>query len=262
MNLENISYQVKTLAHQVADFIMKEFHGFDRVHVEYKDTNDMVSYVDKQAEKMLVAKLREIVPEAGFIAEEGTGTENKGGLNWVVDPLDGTTNFIHGVPNFSISIALMEDQEVIFGLVFGMNLKECFHAYRGGGAYLNDQPMVVSPQKVLKKGLVATGFPYVDFERMDEYMKILMHMMENCHGLRRMGSAAIDLAYVAAGRFEGFFEYNLKPWDVAAGVILIKEAGGIVSDFQGGSNSVFGREILAAAPGVHQDMLAVVQKHW
>ncbi|MEH0154549.1 inositol monophosphatase family protein [Limibacter armeniacum] len=262
MDLASIARQVKELSQQVRTFIMGEFNGFDRDHVEYKGMNDMVSYVDKTAEKMLVEKLSQIVPEAGFIAEEGTGEKKEGDWNWIVDPLDGTTNFIHGVPTFAISIALMDEENVAFGLVHELNLDECFYAYRGGGAYLNDKPMMVSKQTKLKKGLVATGFPFIDFVKMPQYMEILTDMMKHSHGLRRMGSAAVDMAYVAAGRFEGFFEYNLKPWDVAAGVILVEEAGGNVTDFKGGTDHIFGKEMLAAAPGVHADMLKVIQHWW
>lgn len=262
MNLENICQQVRELSKEVRTFIMGEFAKFDRSHVEYKGLNDMVSYVDKTAETMLVEKLSEIAPEAGFIAEEGSGERKEGAWNWIVDPLDGTTNFIHGVPTFAISIALMDEEQVAFGLVHELNRDECFYAYRGGGTFLNGTPVMVSKEERLKRGLVATGFPYYDFEKMPQYMAILQYMMEKSHGLRRIGSAAVDLAYVASGRFEGFFEYNLNPWDVAAGVILVEEAGGLVTDFKGGEDHTFGREIVAAAPGVHADMLHVIQKHW
>lgn len=262
MDLQETCLQVVHLVKEVGAFIKKEFKEFDRSHVEYKGLNDMVSYVDKQAEKQLVEGLSSIVYNTGFIAEEGTGDKIEGGMNWIIDPLDGTTNFIHGIPAFAISIALMDKDELVLGCVLELNQNECFYAWKDGGAYLDGSRIHVSASDQLKKGLVATGFPYHDFEKMPQYMAILMGMMKGSHGLRRIGSAAVDLAYVACGRFDGFFEYNLRPWDVAGGTIIVKEAGGVVTDFSGGPNSTFGKELLAACPGAHQDMIEIIQKEW
>jgi myo-inositol-1(or 4)-monophosphatase len=214
----------------------------------------------------LVTGLREILPAAGFLTEEGTTEglvlpENPQHLRWIIDPLDGTTNFIHQLPIFAISIALMQENEVLVGVVHEVNRDECFYAWLSGGAYCNGAPIAVSPARTLGESLLATGFPYYNFDRIQAYLAILNELMRHTHGLRRMGSAAVDLAYVACGRFEGYFEYNLKPWDVAAGVLIVQEAGGKVGDFKGGRDYVFGRQ-LVAANAVYDELLAVIQQHW
>lgn len=256
--LEALLQQVKDLTAEVRLFIMNEFNHFDRNQVEYKGLNDMVSYVDREAEKKIVNRLKDLLPDAGFIAEEGTGKANSEGYNWIIDPVDGTTNFVHGVPIFAISIALAHQKDMVVGVVHELNHDECFTAIKGGGAHLNSQPIKVAPTTDLKRGLIATGFPYSTFGKLDRYMEILTEMMEKSHGLRRIGSAAVDLVYVACGRFEGFFEYNLNPWDVAAGALIVEEAGGKVTDFRGGNDPIFGRQILAAC-AVHPDMLSLIQ---
>ncbi len=260
-NLKSLCQSVCDLTSEVRTFIMGEFKKFDRDHIEYKGMNDMVSYVDKEAERRLVERLAELLPEAGFLAEEGSGQLLEGGWNWIVDPLDGTTNFIHGIPMFSISVALAHGPEMHLGVVHELNLDECFYASKGNGAFLNGKPIKVSAETNLSRGLIATGFPYHTFEKMPQYMNILSHMMEHSHGLRRLGSAAVDLAYVASGRFEGFFEYNLNPWDVAAGVCLVEEAGGTVTDFSGTRNSVFGRELIAGC-AVQPQMLKIISENF
>jgi myo-inositol-1(or 4)-monophosphatase len=261
INLEELVVKVADLARKAGAFIRKESETFKSSHIEYKGLNNLVSYVDKEAEKMLVAGLEKMFPEAGFITEEGTATHNDDHYKWIIDPLDGTTNFIHGIPTFAVSIALIRGDKVVLGVVYEVNHDECFYATESGDAYLNGKVMRVSDNKVLKQSLVATGFPFHDFERMPEYMRILHRFMEKTHGLRRIGSAAVDLAYVASGRFEGFFEYNLNAWDVAAGVLLVKRAGGVVTDFKGGDDYVFGRELVAAC-GVHAEMLELIREIW
>jgi len=262
MNLEKICNQVIELSTEVATFISKEFEQFDTDNIEYKGRNDLVSYVDKEAEKRLVNQLEKILPEAGFIAEEGSGSRNPKGYNWIVDPLDGTTNFIHGIPFFAISIALIKDDELQLGVVYSVRQKECFHAVKGGKAYCNQQEISVSKTQALNQGLLATGFPYADFDDVSAYMKALEILMQKCHGLRRIGSAALDLSYVAAGRFNAFFEYNLNSWDVAAGALIVQQAGGKVSDFNNGNDYVFGKQILAAASENSQkEILEIVEKY-
>jgi len=246
---------------EVGDFIRREYHNFNREDIEYKGLNDLVSYVDRQAEKKLVEDFREILPQAGFITEEDTINIRKEEYNWVIDPLDGTTNFIHGIPYFTISIALLQNDKPVLAIVYEIIRDELFHALEGEKAYLNDSVIRVSKCENLEKGLVATGFPYHNFELLDTYFDMLKTFMKNCHGLRRMGSAALDLAYVACGRFEGFFEYNLNPWAVAAGAFLVKQAGGVVTDFKGGDDYIFGREILAGNQ-VHPEMWKIIQKYW
>ncbi|MFY7826286.1 MAG: inositol monophosphatase family protein [Flectobacillus sp.] len=262
MNLQHITEQVALLTRKTALFVKEAASEFSRDSIEYKGLNDLVSYVDKETEIRLVEGLRQILPEAGFIAEEGTAerTEDQE-YAWIVDPVDGTTNYMHGLPVFAISIALMHHDKIVSGVVMEINREECFTAWLGGGAYLDGKPIKVSSANQLKDSLLATGFPYYDFKQTDQYLAILKELMQKSHGLRRMGSAAVDLVYTACGRFEGFFEYNLKPWDVAAGTLIVQEAGGIVSDFKGGDDFIFGRELIAACGAFHE-LKEVIQKHW
>lgn len=261
MNLKDITQQVIALSLECGAFIRKEAETFDYEHVEIKGKNDLVSYVDKETEATMVERLKEILPEAGFITEEGTEEHTDADFHWIIDPLDGTTNFIHGLPIYSTSIALAQGKEVVSGVVYDIGRDDCFHAYKGGGAFCNRKPIHCSNLPTLSDSLLATGFPYHDFERMNEYLTILNELMKNAHGLRRLGSAAIDLVYVGMGRYEGYFEYNLNPWDIAAGALIVQEAGGKVTDFKGGDNYLFGREILAANT-IHEEMLAIIKKHW
>ena len=251
-----------TLIKEVGGFIKTEGQNFDRSNIEHKGLNDLVSYVDKEAEKKLVKGLAKILPGSGFIAEEGTAEAGNEEYKWIVDPLDGTTNFLHSLPCFAISVGLLHRDTLVLGIVYEINGDECFWATRGGGAFCNGKPIKVSPIGQLKDSLLATGFPYYDFGRMPEYLSILNHFMEKTHGLRRMGSAAVDLVYTAIGRFEGFYEYNLNPWDVAGGIIIVQEAGGQVSDFKGGEDYLFGREILATNGSVHAETLTAIQERW
>lgn len=260
--LAEILESTQNIAKEVGAFIRKERQHFDVDKVEHKGFNDLVSYVDKEAERMIVEKLSPILPEAGFITEEGTNTTQAEVYNWVIDPLDGTTNFIHGIPNFSVSIALMENDQVILGVVYEVNRHECFYAQKGGGAFCNDTRIKVSEAPDLSASLIATGFPYYNFELIDRYLNSMKALMQKTHGLRRLGSAAVDLCYVAAGRTEGFFEYNLNSYDVAAGAIIVSEAGGTVTDFAGGSDYVFGRKIVASNGKIHSEFLAVLSEFW
>lgn len=263
MNLENVCRNVIDIATEVGKFIQKEAKNFTLSQIEHKGINDLVSYVDREAERMLVEQLKELVHESGFITEENEKYKKLTDqpYHWVIDPLDGTTNFMHGLPIYAISIALMDHERVLLGLVYELNRDEVFYAVQGKGAYLNHQRMHVSGVEHLRDGLLATGFPYRDFAQVPAYLEIIRELLQKSHGVRRIGSASVDLAYVAAGRFEGFFEYNLNPWDVAAGALLVEEAGGIVSTFDGGRDFIFGKEILAACK-VHPEILYLIQKHW
>ncbi|MFY0627799.1 MAG: inositol monophosphatase [Reichenbachiella sp.] len=261
MNFQSITQQVVELSLECGAFMKKERETFSWSKVEFKGKNNLVSYVDKETEKMIVSKLKKVLPQAGFITEEGTVKTGEESYKWIIDPLDGTTNYIHGVPCYSTSIALVKDTELLLGVVFDVVRDNCYYAYKGGGSFCNGMPIQVSENSNLENALIATGFPYYNFDRMENYLNILKDLMKECHGLRRWGSAAIDLIFTATGYFEGFFEYNLNPWDVAAGIIIVQEAGGTVTDFSGGDNYLFGREIVAAN-GVHPEFLAVVKKHW
>ena len=210
---------------------------------------------------MIVQELKKLLPEAGFITEEATIDQEKKNYTWVIDPLDGTTNFVHGIPNYCVSIGLMNGDDIVSGVVYEVANDECFTAWKDGGAYLNNEVIHVSDASRIDDCVFATGFPIHNFKHINEYLAILNELMKNTHGLRRMGSAAADMAYVACGRYGGFFEYNLNPWDVAAGVILVKEAGGSVTDFGGGNHFLFGKE-LACGGNVHAELLNVIKKHW
>ena len=202
--------------------------------------------MDKKAEQILVSGLSKLLPESGFIAEEGTSVKHGETYNWVIDPVDGTTNFIHGVYPFAISVALIEKEELIAGIVYEFGLDEYFYSWKGGGAWLNGNPIKVSEVSTVGQALIATGFPYTNFTYLKEFMNSMDYFMKNSHGLRRLGSAATDIAYVACGRYDGFYEYGLNPWDIAAGILLVREAGGEVSDFNGNKEPLFSGDIICA----------------
>lgn len=262
IELEKLCSQVTEVAIKAGNFIEAEAARFKSDSVEYKDVNNVVSYVDKEAEKLIVNELSRLLPEAGFITEEGTvETEDKEALNWIIDPLDGTANFIHAVPNYSVSLALSLGKDVLLGVIYHIPAKEVYHAIKNGGAYCNGKAIKTADNKHLGQSLLATGFPYYKFENMDKYLLILESLMQKTHGLRRFGSAAIDLAYVACGYFDGFYEYNLNSWDMAAGVLMVKEAGGTVTDFKGGDTYLFGGDVVAGN-AVHPELLNEIQRFW
>lgn len=264
MNLKDIERNVIGVCQEVGEFIYTEGSNFDLKRIEQKDGfANLVSYVDKEAERRLVKAFHEILPEAGFITEEGTVEQSKSNeYNWIIDPLDGTTNFLHGLPIYAISVGLTRRDKPILGVVYHIVRKECFHAIEDGNAYCNDKIIHVSAVPTLQESLLATGFPYYHFDKRDKYLDIIKEFLEHSHGIRRLGSAAIDLAYVACGRIEGYFEYNLNAWDVAGGVIIVRQAGGIVTDFKGGNDFLFGGELCAASKNVHPEMLDLVKRKW
>ncbi len=242
------------MAVETGDFLRDERERIGSLAVETKGVHDYVTQFDKESERRIVTRLRELLPESGFIAEEGTATRNGQEKHlWIIDPLDGTTNYIHGVRTTCVSIALLENGVTVIGVVYELWSQECFYAYKDGGAYLNGQEIHVSRVQKMNDALLATGFPYTNFSRLGQYMKYLQWTMKNTHGLRRFGSAAADLAYTACGRIDGFFEYGLQPYDVAAGAFLVKQAGGKVSDFAGGNNWLFGGEIVACGEGLYPE---------
>lgn len=262
MQLQQITNSVVEIAKQAGDFIRQERSNFNSDRVEYKGLNDMVSYVDKGAEKIIVSGLEELLPEAGFITEEQTKSHIADRYNWIIDPLDGTTNFIHGLPVFSVSIALKEYDDLVMGVVYEINQDECFYAWKGAPAYLNGKEIKVSNAPKIADSLIATGFPYYDFSKQPQYIELFTYLMKNCHGLRRLGSAAVDLAYTACGRFDAYYEYNLNAWDAAAGVVIVRQAGGEVVNFSGGNEVLDSRELLATNGKVTQEMLGAVEKYF
>ncbi|HNR48038.1 MAG TPA: inositol monophosphatase family protein [Bacteroidia bacterium] len=260
MNFGLITKQTCEAAQEASDFIRKESLTFDKSKVEHKGLHDLVSYVDKTSEKILVDRLGKIFPEAGFITEESTVARSDKEYNWIIDPLDGTTNFIHGLPCYCVSIALMSAEKLEIGVVLEINFNECFYGWHKGGAYMNGKRIAVTSTPSLQHTLLATGFPYTDYSHMEEYMKVFDYCMRNTRGIRRLGSAAADLAYTACGRLDGFFEYGLNAWDVAGGALLVKEAGGRVSDFSGQNNFLFGAELVATNFSVYNEFMEVIKK--
>lgn len=257
-DLKSLCVEIENAAREAARFILKESEVFDINNAESKGVNNFVSYVDKGSERMLIDRLAQLIPEAGFIAEEGTSEKTGLKYNWVIDPLDGTTNFLHRVHPYAVSIGLREDDEVIAGVVHEVSGNETFTAWKGGGAWLNGKRIHVSETPKVSESLIATGFPYNLFDRLNPYMELLKYMVMNSHGVRRLGSASIDLAYVACGRFDCFFEYDLKPWDIAAGLLLVTEAGGRFSDFSGNTKGLTGDETIAANELVYSELLEII----
>ncbi len=259
MNLKDICFEVIGLVKETGDYVVEAGEGDNKFSIESKGKNNYVTEIDKKSEQKLVDGLLKILPESGFIAEEGTG-EKAERYNWVIDPIDGTTNFIHGLPPYAISVALMEQEEIILGVIYEMGLKECFYTWKNAPAYLDGKEIHVSSTAEVSGALIATGFPYTNYGRMTEFMETLGYFMENSHGLRRLGSAATDIAYVACGRFDAFYEYGLNPWDIAAGVLLVKQAGGRVSDFNGGGDYLFGKDIITSNSGIFAEFQGTIRK--
>lgn len=256
MDLNDLLERTIEISKEAGAFIRRERQIFDIAKVEQKGINDLVSYVDKQAEQLIVDALAKLLPQAGFITEEGTSTVVGERFNWIIDPLDGTTNFIHGLPFYAVSIGLQENEEIILGVVYEVSNSECFYAIRGGGAFCNETPIHVSLAPDLSSSLIATGFPYDGLGQTDAFLAVLKSVMGTSHGFRRLGSAALDLCYVACGRVDGYFQHNLKPYDVAGGLIIVKEAGGKVTDFKGGSDYIFGGEMVATNALIHEQLLS------
>ena len=260
-SLKHITGQVETLSKEIGNWMKAQTTVSENI-AEVKSENNLVTYVDKESERRFVEGLKHILPEAGFVAEEGTGAPAASGLNWVIDPLDGTTNFVHGMPVWCTSIGLCQGNEAIAGVIYDPSSNECFTAWKGGGAFLNGQPIRISAIPSLEQSLFATGFPYDDFGREEAYIALFRDMMRSTRGLRRLGSAALDMAWTACGRVEGFYEYGLNPWDVAAGCIIVKEAGGTVTDFSGGDNYIFGDDLVCTNGSVQAEMLAKIARYF
>jgi myo-inositol-1(or 4)-monophosphatase len=262
MNYELLCSKVIAITRLTGNFIRKEAMSFDSKSIEYKGLNDMVSYVDKNAEKQLVRNLSKLLPGAGFITEEETINTVGKTYTWIIDPLDGTTNFIHGIPTYAVSIALYEEDQPVIGVVYEINRGEMFFTFKGGAAYLNNKEIRVSQATDLSQCLLATGFPYYQFDKQPQYIQLFTDMMQKCHGLRRIGSAAVDLAYVACGRFDAYFEYNLNSYDVAAGAYLVQQAGGKTMNFSGGAEFLEKREMLATNGLITEEILATINKYF
>ncbi len=245
-------------ATKAARGLVRDFGEIENLQVSKKGPADFVTTADKKAEEVLVAGLTKARPRFGFLLEEsgkieGADTSNR----WIIDPLDGTTNFLHGIPHFSISIALERDGEPVAGVIYEPITDQMFWAEKGQGAYLNGRRIRVSARRRLEESLFATGIPFAGKQDHDRFLSQLKAVMAVSAGVRRFGSAALDLAYVAAGRYEGFWEFGLHPWDIAAGIVLVREAGGFVTDIGGGGMMESG-EILAANDSLHGPLLKIL----
>jgi len=258
IDYKHICHAVCDIAREAGDFIRQHVGSIQTENIDVKGQHDLVTFVDEGAEKLIVEKLKVLLPESGFIAEEGTDSTKGEKYNWIIDPLDGTTNFIHSLGPFAVSIALQEGNNTVIGVVYEITLDECFSAYKGSCAHLNGRKIETSTTDNYSDSLIATGFPFRDYSKLDEYLKVLTYYIENTRGVRRMGSAATDLVYLAAGRFDVFFEYALKPWDVAAGAYIVQRAGGVISDFNGGDDYIFGEQILATNAYLYNSSLECV----
>ena len=260
--LELLTKKVVKISQGVGEFLKGEISKISKSDIEEKGVHDLVTYVDKTAEKMLVSALSELLPDSGFIAEEGTSTKKGELYNWIIDPLDGTTNYIHGVPLYAVSLALKYNDDIVLGVIYEPNLKECFYSWKDAPSYLNGDIINVSETNTVNDALFATGFPYYDYNRLDEFISFFKYMMQYSRGIRRLGTAAMDLAYVACGRYDGFYEYGLRAWDVAAGTLIVKNAGGLNMDFNGGDDFIFGKEIISVNAHVSDEFLTLMKKYF
>ncbi len=242
-------------ARSVAKRLTDRFEHRHELTTRKKGVNDLVSDADTETESEIIRQLKTSYPKYKVLAEESGGAIPRQGFCWIIDPIDGTTNFIHGVPHFSISIALAENGAVIGGLVFDPMRNEMFVGENGRGAFLNDYRIRVGSTSTLEESLLSTGFPHKDRDKLDKYMEVFKTLFAQSRGIRRQGSAALDLAYVAAGRYDGFWESGLSRWDIAAGTIILAEAGGYVTDFKGGRGFLDSGEIIAANPKIHAMLL-------
>ena len=228
------------------------------VETKKGEVRNLVSEIDKMSEEKIIGTIKRHFPNHAILAEESGGTESQAEYKWIIDPLDGTTNYTHGFPVFCVSIGIEHKEKLIAGVIYDPNFDELFTAERGKGAFLNGKKISVSKRATLNESMLVTGFPYNISENPNRAIERFINFLVKAQAVRRMGSAAIDLAYVAAGRYEGFWEVALNPWDVAAGVLLIEEAGGKVTSFDGGAYSIYKPELLASNGIVHQQMIEVV----
>ncbi len=249
-----------TAARLAGDIIINNLGHLSKEDVQTKQAFDFVTKVDRWSEAVIMQTIREKFPSHLFLTEETLKQEDTGDYRWIIDPLDGTTNYIHSYPMFSVSIALEYQREVVLGVVFDPLRDELFHAVKDKGSFLNNKKISVSEVNAPQRSLIATGFPFRAKGMIDHYLSAFKEIFLDVSDIRRAGSAAIDLAYVAAGRFEGFFELALSPWDVAAGSILIAGAGGTITDFGGGNDYLLTGNIIAGNIHAHSEMLQVVRR--
>lgn len=257
--LAALTPDVIEISREAGAFIRTQIGKVQHSDIEEKERNSLVSFVDKQAEELLVGRLGALFPEAGFVTEEDTVQNLRGEYTWVIDPLDGTTNFLQQIPVFSVSVALAHHTEPVLGCIIDIMQDQAFYAWRNGGAWLEGNPVRVSKKHRFAEAIVATGFPYYSPENMARLTEIFFQVVCNARGVRRLGSAALDLAYTACGRFDVFYETTLKSWDIAAGVVLVREAGGMVTDFDGGAEFISTGQVAASNGLLHHQILNILQ---
>jgi myo-inositol-1(or 4)-monophosphatase len=248
-------------ARRAGSIINRASFDLDKLAVEQKAQSDYVSEVDRAAEQAIIQILSDAYPQHSILAEESGLIDNKSDYQWIIDPLDGTTNFLHGFPQYCVSIALTIKGQVQHGVIFDPVRNELFTASKGAGAFMNDRRMRVSKTINMKDALLGTGFPYKEFSNFDRYLAVFKEMTQKSAGIRRPGAAALDLAYVAAGRYDGFWEQGLNAWDVAAGGLFILESGGLIADFKGESDWLHSGTVVCGTPRVFAPMLAIIQAH-
>lgn len=251
MDFKSILDQALIVAREASDFIHSQAGKVTEGDIITKSRNSLVSYVDQTAEEILVRGLGKILPEAGFITEEETVERRFSEFTWIIDPLDGTTNFLQQIPVYSVSIGLQYKDQLVLGIVSDVEQHEMFYAWKGGGAWCNGHPIRVSTRTDVQEAVVATGFPYASRDVLPQLTAAFEYFLKNAKGIRRLGSAAIDLAYVACGRFDVYYETTLNPWDIAGGIILVEEAGGKVSDFNGADRMMDNGQVIAAPSQLH-----------
>ena len=251
-------------ARKASEIIVRAFERLDTLTIEEKGRNDYVSEVDKNAEKEIIYHLSKAYPDHKFLGEEsGASGTSDSDYEWIIDPLDGTTNFLHGIPHFAVSIACRHKGQIEHAVVIDPIKREEFTASRGRGAILNERRIRVSPRLGLDGAIIGTGIPFsgIALEHIEAYLNCVKEIAGKTAGIRRPGSAALDLAYIAAGRYDGFWEMNLKPWDMAGGILLVKEAGGLISDFNGGNRFFESGNVVSATPKMMKPLLQIVEKH-
>jgi len=247
-------------ARSAGNIIVQNLDKVDQLAVQTKDRNDFVTEVDQKAEQLIIATLRKAYPNHGILAEE-SGQSGNDEFQWIIDPLDGTTNYLHGFPQFSVSIALRHKGRLEQAVVYDPLRQELFTATRGSGAQLNERRIRVSKQTSLEGALLGTGFPFKAQQHLDTYLQTFRSLFPHTSGIRRAGSAALDLSYVAAGRLDGFWEIGLNIWDMAAGVLLIQEAGGLSSDFSGGHDYLESGNLVSGTPKLFAEILKTIRPH-
>lgn len=261
-NLQSLLDGLLDAMHDNAEFLRAARRDFKPDDVEFKNTDDLVTFVDRESEKRLHEACSKLLPESGFIMEEGgiDGADRE--YRWIIDPLDGTTNFVHDLPAWCMSVALQKNQETVLGVVYDVPHQEVYTAILGQGAFRNGQAIKVTEVEVLSGALLGMGFPYRTNGSMDDYLAVVKSFLICAQGVRRFGAAALDLCQVACGRLEGFFETGLQAWDVAAGALILAEAGGTATDFDGTANFVFGKQIVASNGKLQSEMLETIRKRF